>query len=97
MLAWILVPIGVGCAIAVALALVALALALAYGVVMLLAVAPARAIRARRMCRTPEGRAAWLARKRENPRAAAMLDWIAAKRSGDKARQRAAIGRLRSL
>jgi hypothetical protein len=97
MLSWILVPLGIGCAIAVALALVALALALAYGAVMLLVVAPAKALRAHRMCRTPEGRAEWLAQEKQNPRAAAMLDWIAAKRAGDKAAQSAARERIRSL
>jgi hypothetical protein len=89
----IFLPIGIGIAIGAALAVVILGAA----TLTIPLAAIAGIARGLGMRRDAAKRAQWLARAQDNPRRAAMLDWIAAKRSGDKAAQAQALARLKLL
>ncbi|MGH7985758.1 MAG: hypothetical protein ACREQX_05665 [Candidatus Binataceae bacterium] len=89
----IFLPLAIGCAIAVALAVIVLGAL----VLMLPGCALAGLVRGLGMRRDPAKRMQWLAQAKHNPRRAAMLDWITARRAGDKAAQAAAMTRLKSL
>ncbi|MGH8011083.1 MAG: hypothetical protein ACREQ4_01125 [Candidatus Binataceae bacterium] len=89
----IFLPIGVGIAISLVLAVIVLGAA----VLTIPAAAVAGVARGLGMRRDPSKRAQWLAQAQTNPRRAAMLDWIAARRAGDRAAQARALARFRSL